>query len=233
MAAPPCAPWSQRSGAGFPALVELYDNTASLQDRTVATGRVAPELARQFAAGGYVGRASGRAFDARRTPGYPPYDLLGFEVPLLDEGDVDARVWVRIREVEQSLALIEQILARLPDGADRGSTVPARAGEGMALVEASAATSWSGCGSRADGRRRALPSARPVLVPVAAARGRDRGQHRRRFPALQQILQLLLLGPRSLGCMRRYLLLSLFRPPLTERARRRPATRRWPSSRAG
>src|SRR6187399_2996429 len=41
-----------------PELVELYDNTASLQDRTVGTGVVAPALARQFGAGGYVGRAS-------------------------------------------------------------------------------------------------------------------------------------------------------------------------------
>ena len=41
----------------FPALVELYDNTASLQDRTVDTGMLKPALARQYAAGGYVGRA--------------------------------------------------------------------------------------------------------------------------------------------------------------------------------
>ena len=58
----------------------------------------------------------GRDFDARTTPGYPPYDELAFEVPVLEAGDVNARVWMRIREVEQSLALIEQILARLPDG---------------------------------------------------------------------------------------------------------------------
>jgi hypothetical protein len=51
----------------FPRLVELYDNTASLQDRTVTTGIVKRDFARQFGAGGYVGRASGRAFDARRN----------------------------------------------------------------------------------------------------------------------------------------------------------------------
>ena len=119
----------------FPELIELYDNTASLQDRTVGTGRVAPELVRQFGAGGYVGRASDRAFDARRTPGYPPYGQLAFEVPVLSEGDVNARVWLRIREVEQSLGLIDQILEDLPDG-DLRAAVPAVPGEGMALVEA-------------------------------------------------------------------------------------------------
>ena len=122
----------------FPRLVELYDNTASLQDRTVTTGIVKPDYVRQFGAGGYVGRASGRGFDARRTPGYAPYDELAFEVPVLDAGDVNARVWIRIREVEQSLALIEQILGRLPDGQDSTAPVKAKgkACEGLGLAEA-------------------------------------------------------------------------------------------------
>jgi Ni,Fe-hydrogenase III large subunit len=120
----------------FPALVELYDNTASLQDRTVSTGVLKPALAKQYATGGYVGRASGRSFDARRTLAYPPYNGLRFEVPVLDEGDVNARVWIRVREVEQTLSLIDQILDRLPRGATgthAGHRQEAR--EGMAMVE--------------------------------------------------------------------------------------------------
>jgi Ni,Fe-hydrogenase III large subunit len=120
----------------LPTLVELYDNTASLQDRTVDTGVLKPALAKQYAAGGYIGRASGCTFDARRTLAYPPYDGLRFEVPVLKEGDVNARVWIRVREVEQSLSLIDQILDRLPGGSSRR---PARrreeASEGMAIVE--------------------------------------------------------------------------------------------------
>ncbi len=117
----------------FPPLVHLYDNTASLLDRTVTTGILRADLAGQYGAGGYVGRASGRGFDARRL-GYPPYDRLDFDVPVLAEGDVNARVWIRIREVEQSLSLIEQILDRMPDGPIRADP-PRRAGEGVALVE--------------------------------------------------------------------------------------------------
>lgn len=120
----------------FPALVELYDNTASLQDRTVDTGVLKAALARQYAVGGYVGRASGRSFDARRTLGYAPYDALRFDVPVLNEGDVNARVWIRVREVEQGLLLIDQILDRLPDGplgTHAGHRREAR--EGMAIVE--------------------------------------------------------------------------------------------------
>src|SRR6185503_19285493 len=97
----------------------IYDNTASLQDRTATTGILRLALAQQFGAGGYVGRASGRAFDVRRAFAYPPYDELTFDMPVFEEGDVNARVWVRIREVEQSMALIDQIIARLTAGAIR------------------------------------------------------------------------------------------------------------------
>jgi Ni,Fe-hydrogenase III large subunit len=122
--------------ARFPALVELYDKTASLQDRTVGTGRLSAELARRFGAGGFVGRASGREFDARRAIGYPPYDQLRFEVPVLQEGDVNARVWVRIREIEQSLSLIEQMLNALPAGDLRIALEPRGPAEGIAMTEA-------------------------------------------------------------------------------------------------
>ena len=55
----------------FPRLIELYDNTASLQDRTVGTGIVRADFARQFGAGGYVGRASGRGVRCAQNAGLP------------------------------------------------------------------------------------------------------------------------------------------------------------------
>jgi len=121
----------------LPKLVDLYDNTASLQDRTTTTGILKPALARQYGAGGYVGRASGRSFDARKAFAYAPYDELEFDVPVLDDGDVNARVWIRVREIEQSAALIEQILNRLPAGAVRFVPEARRSdiAEGLAFVE--------------------------------------------------------------------------------------------------
>lgn len=121
----------------FPKLVKLYDNTASLQDRTVGTGVLQLALARQYGCGGYVGRASGRHFDTRHMLPYPPYDELRFDVPGLAEGDVNARVWVRIREVEQSLSLIGQILDRLPDGSIMAEIALSTSDqmEGIAVVE--------------------------------------------------------------------------------------------------
>jgi Ni,Fe-hydrogenase III large subunit len=56
---------------------------------------------------------------------------------VLDAGDVNARVWIRIREVEQSLSLIDQILDRLPAGATRAPLKPGgTACEGLAVTEA-------------------------------------------------------------------------------------------------
>ncbi len=121
----------------FPSLVELYDNTASLQDRTVTTGILRTDLAKQFGAGGYVGRASGRSFDVRKDFPYPPYDQLEFRVAVREAGDVDARVRLRIDEIEQSLSLIDQILRRLPDGSIQTPVNPlaGERAEGIGFVE--------------------------------------------------------------------------------------------------
>jgi len=121
----------------FPELVELYENTASLQDRTVGTGVVSSALAAQFAAPGYVGRASGRSFDARTCAPYPPYDAMPVEIAVRREGDVDARVWVRIREIQHSIGWLERSLAALPSGPVHLGirAVPTTSVEGAALVE--------------------------------------------------------------------------------------------------
>jgi Ni,Fe-hydrogenase III large subunit len=116
-------------------LVDIYDGTASLKERTVSTGFLSAELARRYGAGGYVGRASGRGVDARVLPGYAPYDDLLFEVPTLTKGDVNARVWVRIREIGESLGLIEKLLLRLPGGPVHAPVEAPARGEGAAMVE--------------------------------------------------------------------------------------------------
>ncbi|HME86385.1 MAG TPA: NADH-quinone oxidoreductase subunit C [Roseiarcus sp.] len=121
----------------FPSLVQLYDNTASLQDRTVGTGVLDADLARRFGVGGVVGRASGRDFDARRDCPYPPYDAMSFKVPIRRAGDVNARIWVRIEEVGESLDLIETMLLRLSGGPVRATLAsPGGACESFALIEA-------------------------------------------------------------------------------------------------
>jgi len=128
---------TQRLRRQFPELIELYENTASLEDRTAGTGVVTPALAGTWAAPGYVGRASGRSFDARASLPYPPYDVAPIEIATQSTGDVDARVLVRIAEIKSSIGWLEAALASLPPGPIRMpiTGAPAASVEGSALVE--------------------------------------------------------------------------------------------------
>jgi Ni,Fe-hydrogenase III large subunit len=97
---------------------------------------VAPELVRQYAAGGFVGRAAGRAFDARKTFAYAPYNTLDVALKTRTASDVDARLLVRLDEIEESARLTAILLDRLSSGAIRSATPALAAGEGASLIEA-------------------------------------------------------------------------------------------------
>jgi Ni,Fe-hydrogenase III large subunit len=121
----------------FDEVVRFYDATPSLLDRTRTTGVLSPELAASWGAGGCIGRASGRNFDTRRDIAYAPYDEAVFDVPLMQAGDVDARIWIRVREIEASMKLLRTWLRGLPAGpivADIPQ--PGEACEGVAMTEA-------------------------------------------------------------------------------------------------
>jgi Ni,Fe-hydrogenase III large subunit len=120
----------------FARVVRAYDQSPSLQNRVAGTGIVREDYARQFAAGGYIGRAAGRPFDARRAFAYPPYGEVAFEVPVRNAGDVDARVWIRIEEAAQSARIILQLLDKLEPGPVFAPQPALQASEGAALVEA-------------------------------------------------------------------------------------------------
>lgn len=121
-------------GKGFKRAMTLYEESPSLLDRTTGTGVVSGSLVHRFGAGGFVGRASSRPHDARKTPGYAPYDDLDFEIPVRAEGDVHSRILIRAEEVRESLSLIGQILMRLPAG-PLAVALPMRSGEGIGIVE--------------------------------------------------------------------------------------------------
>jgi Ni,Fe-hydrogenase III large subunit len=125
----------------LPALIQVYDSHSSLIDRMVGTGILSCELAALHGAGGVVGRASGRDVDARRSPGYPPYDRLPVTVPVLREGDVDARVRIRFAELAESVRLIRVLLRTLPDGA-LSVPLPMSSGEGIGVAEGFRGDIW-------------------------------------------------------------------------------------------
>jgi Ni,Fe-hydrogenase III large subunit len=124
-----------------PERARVFDGISPALERMVGTGVVAPSLARAFAAGGPVGRASGRAFDVRRTPGYAPYDRLEVGVPVLAEGDVDARLRIRLAELKESSRLVRALLADLPEGAV-SVPLPQASGEGIGWAEGCRGDIW-------------------------------------------------------------------------------------------
>ena len=81
---------------------------------------------------GLAGRASGFDHDLRRDFPHAAYDQVKFTVPVYQEGDVLHRMQVRIDEVRQSLSIIEQIVAALPNGPVRVK-VPALPANAVAL----------------------------------------------------------------------------------------------------
>ena len=117
-------------------LAAIADDTASVEDRLVTTGYLAPETAKAFGCLGYVGRASGQSFDVRHDAPYAPYDKLAVEVPVYRYGDVAARMKVRAQEILTAFNLLEKLLTELPASPLRADwQMPAEGAEGLGLVE--------------------------------------------------------------------------------------------------
>ena len=125
----------------LPSLTRVFEDYASLQDRLVGTGVISNALAERFFAGGFVGRASGRAADSRSSPGYPPYDQFELTVPVETDGDVGARIRIRIAELQVSSRLIRKCLAELPDG-QIATAPPTGSGMGWAVAESFRGPVW-------------------------------------------------------------------------------------------
>jgi len=118
------------------ALRAIYDEHAGLQDRFMGTGRVTPQLAAQLGLTGLAGRASGQAADLRCDHPWPPYDRLQVAMATQTGGDVAARVNVRFDEAIESLRLVRELCAALPEGAQRAAlALPARESFGAGWIE--------------------------------------------------------------------------------------------------
>lgn len=97
-------------------LAALIRGNAGLRDRLETTGVLTPEIARDLGVVGIVGRASGFDHDLRRDFPDDFYDQVQFSVPVFTAGDVQHRMVVRREEIFQSLAILRQVLAKLPPG---------------------------------------------------------------------------------------------------------------------
>jgi len=85
-------------------------------DRMVGVGAIDRTAAIGCGLTGPLLRATGEAYDVRKTSPYLVYDRIDFEVPTGTRGDNYDRFMVRMAEMHQSMRIVEQALAQLPTG---------------------------------------------------------------------------------------------------------------------
>ena len=94
----------------------LIEHNRIFHDRTQNVGTVSAE---QAINNGFTGpnlRASGVAYDLRKTDPYYFYDALDFDIAVGSVGDVYDRMMVRFEEIRQSISIIHQSMKMLPKG---------------------------------------------------------------------------------------------------------------------
>lgn len=100
----------------LPMYRDLVTGNIILRKRLEGVGVFDADLCRRYGASGPVARASGIAYDVRKSEPYGVYDRFDWKVATRTEGDCMARYLVRLDEVEQSLAIIEQAVGGIPEG---------------------------------------------------------------------------------------------------------------------
>lgn len=126
----------------WPELLRACEEGGSLADRFAGTGRMHADVVSRVAPDGVVGRAAGRSVDARRRPGYAPYDQLAFTVPTNPGADVEARMRVRLAEVGESVSMLRALLPSLPEGPCSVAALASGSGEGMGVAESFRGACW-------------------------------------------------------------------------------------------
>jgi NADH-quinone oxidoreductase subunit D len=108
----------------------LLDKNKIFLNRTRDIAAITAEDAVNFGWTGPCLRSTGVNYDVRKAHPYLVYDQVNFEIPLGERGDNYDRYMVRMREMEQSLRIIEQAAVRIPKTARAfvaGGITPAEA----------------------------------------------------------------------------------------------------------
>jgi NADH-quinone oxidoreductase subunit D len=94
----------------------MLNNNKIFRDRMAGVGGLSKEDAIQYGLSGPVGRACGIDYDVRKDFPYSIYPEVEFDVPLGTTGDCLDRYLVRVEEIKQSMRIVRQCIAQLPDG---------------------------------------------------------------------------------------------------------------------
>lgn len=95
---------------------KIFTGNIIAKNRMVGVGVLSREDAISYGVTGPSGRASGWACDIRKTNPYSIYSELDFEQVTAEEGDSMARFKCRLKEIEQSAHIIEQLIDNIPEG---------------------------------------------------------------------------------------------------------------------
>ncbi|UCC95391.1 MAG: nickel-dependent hydrogenase large subunit [Candidatus Omnitrophota bacterium] len=107
-----------------------------IQKRTKGVGVLTKEDAISFGVLGPTARASGYDIDVRRDDTYALYDKIDWNVIVLQEGDIYAKLIVRVLEMFESCRIIEQCIDKMPRGDIEVEVRDITPGEGVGRVEA-------------------------------------------------------------------------------------------------
>ncbi|MEI8111230.1 MAG: NADH-quinone oxidoreductase subunit D [Chitinophagia bacterium] len=103
-------------------LEDLVTDNIIFRNRTVGIGVLSKADAISFGCSGPVARASGVDGDIRKRYPYSGYEKLHFDQCVDSAGDSFARYIVRIKEMYQSIFIIEQLIDSIPEGEFQAKT---------------------------------------------------------------------------------------------------------------
>ena len=95
---------------------DLLTNNPIFLGRTQGVGVITTDECLAYGITGPVLRASGVAWDLRKSQPYSGIDKYEFTVPVGENGDVYDRYLVRLEEMVQSLFIVRQVLDSMPRG---------------------------------------------------------------------------------------------------------------------
>ena len=122
---------------------KVYSGNIIAKNRMVGVGHLSHEDAINYCITGPSGRGSNWSCDCRKKHPYAAYDRVEFDEVLLDGCDSYSRYMVRMKEIEQSCRILEQLVDRIPEGDIRAQVpkiVKLPAGHWYTQVEASRGT---------------------------------------------------------------------------------------------
>jgi len=101
---------------------DLVTGNVIFQSRTKGVGVLTAKDAISYGCTGPVARASGVSCDIRKIAPYDAYDRVQFDEIIETAGDSFARYIVRVKEMNQSIRIIELLIDNVPEGDFVGKT---------------------------------------------------------------------------------------------------------------